>query len=187
VKNLSVQTKVDGGEWLRGIPDVTVTSETWHRVDDGALAHNHNGKLEVTKGDDLGNYQDILALPLDPDALLAHVYKTVTVHGSREPGKAGVPMPAWERDQYAFMFIRASMWDTVLPPKLRAALYGAMAKIPDVRYEAHAETWPDGGASPFTASRAATCAMRSSSIRTPMSTSAVDRSPSRTTRRWVRT
>ncbi|MEV5749996.1 CU044_5270 family protein [Actinoallomurus sp. NPDC052308] len=144
-KTLAVEYK-DGGGYLRGAaPKVGKPVESWHRVDDWGYADYRNGMLTVHKGfEGQVPYQEILALPQNPDELLAHVYKTVTKGGTAEPGlqrpkgAKPVPMGDEERNQYAFMYITGAMWDSVVPAKLRAALYGALAKIPDVGYEARA-------------------------------------------------
>ncbi|GAA2398597.1 hypothetical protein GCM10010191_01680 [Actinomadura vinacea] len=57
---------------------------------------------------------------------------------ARDPDRKFVPMGDEERNENAFSYIAASMHDSALPAKLRAAMYGAMAKIPDVRYEPRA-------------------------------------------------
>jgi hypothetical protein len=59
------------------------------------------------------------------------VYKVVDSEGGPTPGDAG-------RAGRAFQIIDVFMRDSALPPKLRAAMYGALAKIPGVRYEAKA-------------------------------------------------
>ncbi|GAA2111565.1 CU044_5270 family protein [Actinomadura alba] len=145
-KTLSAQTNEDGGDWLRGTPKVKHTWEMWHRIDDWGFADYPDGKLKLHKGSERRvSYQDIFSLPQDPDALLAEVYKRVTAGGTREPlpgAGSGITKPGAmgdeERNMYAFFYIHASMWDTVLPAKLRAAMYGALAKIPGVGYEARA-------------------------------------------------
>jgi len=135
-KNISAQTKVDGGPWLKlgGRPKVTAPTEVWTRADDKQWADIRKGRLSVHQGSEAQvNYADVLALPADPDRLLAAVYKKVSLQEDVQRG--GVEA----RNQYAFMEIEASMWDTALPSRLRAALYGALAKIPGTTYEAHAK------------------------------------------------
>ncbi|MFC7587213.1 hypothetical protein ACFQYP_28450 [Nonomuraea antimicrobica] len=48
------------------------------------------------------------------------------------------PLTSAGRDRQAFQTIAMGMMDTALPAALRAAMYGAMAEIPGVRYEAKA-------------------------------------------------
>jgi hypothetical protein len=48
------------------------------------------------------------------------------------------PPTAEERDSRAFELISLWMRDAVLPPRTEAAMYGAAAAIPGVRYEARA-------------------------------------------------
>ncbi|MEV0383157.1 hypothetical protein [Nonomuraea sp. NPDC050643] len=164
VKSLNARTRVDGGEWLRGAPEVTTTREQWRRLDDKAFATVEQGRLEIHKGSEFEvAYPYLLALPADADRLLARVYESVDTENARHrasslrsaqeraesrgktPEEAkrlaeeSVPeLTPERRDRWAFQLIAAGMRDAALPPRLRAAMYGAMAKIPGVRYEAGA-------------------------------------------------
>jgi hypothetical protein len=65
------------------------------------------------------------AVPTDPDGLLAAVYQLV-----EDPACAPILVGDTVQDR-AFMLIDA-MLETLLPPEVRAALYRALAKIPEV-------------------------------------------------------
>ncbi|MGI5163227.1 CU044_5270 family protein [Spirillospora sp. CA-253888] len=135
MKSVSAQTAVDGGPYLRGKPKKTHVNEVWSRLDDWGYADYRDGKLALHKGSERGvDYRDILSLPTDPDQILARVYQRVGTTGLG-PGWRTVTKTEEERHGEAFMWIESAMRDSVLPPRLRAALYGAMAKIPGVGYE----------------------------------------------------
>ena len=162
VKSLRAQTRVDGGEWLRGRPPVTNTYEQWRQLNDKAFATVEKGKLEISKGSQFEvTYPYLLALPTDADQVLDRIYETVDTENARNrtsslrsaqeraenrgktPKEAkrlaeeSVPvLTSVGRDRWAFQLIAMGMGDAALPPRLRAAMYGAMAKIPGVRYEA---------------------------------------------------
>ncbi|TXK40284.1 CU044_5270 family protein [Nonomuraea sp. C10] len=164
VKSLRARTRLDGGRWLIGRPEVTSTHEQWRRLDDKAFATVEKGRLKVSKGSEFEvTYPYLLSLPADAGPLLARVYQTVDTENARnrasflrsareraenrgktpEEAKrlAGESLPAFtsqDRDRWAFQLIAMGMRETALPPRLRAAMYGAMAKIPGVRYEAEA-------------------------------------------------
>ncbi|MEU7001555.1 hypothetical protein [Nonomuraea sp. NPDC046570] len=105
-------------------------------------------------------YPYLLSLPTEPTELLARVYKQIdaeeasrnadtmrrqeemakkrgkSAEDARREAEAATPrLTAEERNTFAFQYIAQGMRDAVLPLKLRAAMYGAMAKIPGVRYE----------------------------------------------------
>ncbi|MBO2458347.1 CU044_5270 family protein [Actinomadura violacea] len=128
LKTLALRTATDGSPWFRpGDRKVTSTTEVWSRADDWGYADFQHGKLKLHKGSEREvDYRAVLALPRDPARLLAGVYRA-----------AGGETTA-ERNTNAFMYIEASMRDSAVPAKLRAAMYGALAKVPGVGYEATA-------------------------------------------------
>ncbi|MDR8413137.1 hypothetical protein MTP10_30945 [Nonomuraea sp. 3-1Str] len=162
VKSLRAQTRVDGREWLRGEPAVTNTREQWRQLDDKAFATVEKGKLKIFKGSEFEvTYPYLLALPTDADQLLARIYETIDAENARNRAsvlrstqeraesrgktpeeakrlaeKSVPPLTRVQRDRWAFQLIAMGMGDAALPPRLRAAMYGAMAEIPGVRYEA---------------------------------------------------
>lgn len=161
VKSLRARTRTDGGEWLRGRPKATHTHEQWRRLDDTAFATVDKGKLRIHRGSEFEvSYPYLLALPTDADQLLARIYETVDAENARNRasllrsmreraenrGKtpeearrlAEKSLPRFtsqHRDRWAFQLIALGMGDAALPPRLRAAMYGAMARIPGVGYE----------------------------------------------------
>ncbi|WP_067486506.1 CU044_5270 family protein [Actinomadura hibisca] len=127
LKAITMKMPGDSGE--------THTGEVWCRIDDWGYADYRGGRLTLHKGSERQvDYRDILPLPTDPDQLLARIYQRVGTTGMG-PGRRIVTKSEEERHEEAFMEIQMIMFDSVLPPRLRAALYGAMAKIPGVRYE----------------------------------------------------
>jgi hypothetical protein len=133
------------------------TQEKWRRTDDKQFAVISGGKLKVVNGSktipDPANPMDypyLLSLPTRPDALLARVYKSVdTLYNKRVAVKKAAaptpppppppPTPEEEaRNARAFELLSLYMRDAVLPRKIQAAMYGAMAKIPGVRYQPRA-------------------------------------------------
>ncbi|MGW3351908.1 CU044_5270 family protein [Nonomuraea rubra] len=123
----------------------TRTHELWRRADEKQFAYLEDGELEVVDGSEFEvTYPYLLSLPTDPAALLASVYAEVDAQHARRQeerrgGRATVPpLTQEQRHTYAFQHIVQGMRDAVLPRTLRAAMYGALAKIPGVRYEARA-------------------------------------------------
>ncbi|UBU18143.1 hypothetical protein [Nonomuraea gerenzanensis] len=161
VKSLRARTRTDGGRWLRGEPAKTSTHEQWRRLDDQAFATIERGKLTVHEGSEFEvTYPYLLALPADADRLLARIYETVDAEHARNRAsmlerarqraqargrtpeeaarlaeEAPPPLTSVQRDRWAFQLIALGMGDAALPPRIRAAMYGAMAAIPGVRYE----------------------------------------------------
>ncbi|MGN9844314.1 CU044_5270 family protein [Nonomuraea sp. H19] len=157
LKSLTAETRTDGGEWLTGFPKKTATHELWRRADDKRFASIENGKLKVYKGSEFEvAYPFLLSLPTDPGALLDRVNEQIEAEAVRlqesqyerlkqrlgDERKAkqalGPPASTEVKRMWAFQYIAQGMRDAVLPAKLRAAMYGAMARIPGVKYEARA-------------------------------------------------
>ena len=123
--------------------------ETWTRFDGRRVASMENGRkpprltfitIDPSKeGDDrtpAQEYEDLKAMPADPDALLAQMrHKVDTVDGPREGGH-GRSWTADDRDDWTFRHLVAILDTQVpVPPRLEAAVYRAAAKIPGVRTE----------------------------------------------------
>ncbi|WP_339155277.1 CU044_5270 family protein [Actinomadura luteofluorescens] len=159
LKTVYAETREGGGRPLFGTPEKTRTQELWRRTDGRRFAVIEDGRLRVAEGSKYTpTYPELLSLPTDPRALLARIYKTVDAEYARSLAEWGKPIPeglpkrtrekyalmkkakpkpptAEERDSMAFELVSRSMRDAVLPSKIEAALYGAAARIPGVRYE----------------------------------------------------
>ncbi|MFC4015315.1 CU044_5270 family protein [Nonomuraea purpurea] len=142
VKSRNVQTRVDGGEWLTGSPKTTSVHEMWRRADDRRWAAMEDGKLKTYDESEFEvSYPFLLSLPTDPGALLDRIYEAVAEEGEGRPdapapSAAAGPAPSNDyRHTRAFQLIAQGMRDAALPARLRAAMYGAMARIPGVEYE----------------------------------------------------
>ncbi|MEV1002241.1 CU044_5270 family protein [Nonomuraea sp. NPDC050202] len=128
-----------------GTKNRTRTHELWRRADEKQFAYLEDGELKVVDGSEFEvTYPYLLSLPTDPAALLARTYAEVDAEharhqAARRGGRATVPpLTQEQRHTYAFQHIVQGMRDAVLPRALRAAMYGALAGIPGVRYEARA-------------------------------------------------
>ncbi|GII56851.1 hypothetical protein Pth03_52400 [Planotetraspora thailandica] len=137
-KSVFADSSNGSGGSLFGPPDKRVTVERWSRVDGKQSAIIDKGRLQIRDlsameqgGSPRSDYPYLLSLPDNPSALLAHVYKVVDEENGGRPDDEA-------RAGRAFEIIEVFMRDSALPPKLRAAMYGALAKIPGVRYEAKA-------------------------------------------------
>ncbi|MGH3429698.1 MAG: CU044_5270 family protein, partial [Mycobacteriales bacterium] len=102
----------------------------------GGIRPGHNGLLKQggsstvlsgTDGDTFLSYRDLEKLPTDPDTLLTELRNDVDKKFDFPGGKFGP-----QADKEIFMHIESIISDTVTPPKVKAALYRATAKIPGV-------------------------------------------------------
>ncbi|MFD5554915.1 CU044_5270 family protein [Streptomyces sp. NPDC127068] len=100
--------------------------EIWFAVDGtrpGLLVEdNRNGRIEL-EADTPGipsntNYKNLKTLPTDPDAMLKWLYKN----------KQGDN----QKDEQVFTFVGDLVRESLVPPAQAAALYRAVAKVPDV-------------------------------------------------------
>ncbi|MEU8803866.1 CU044_5270 family protein [Spirillospora sp. NPDC048819] len=159
LKTVYAETQEGGGRPVFGTPKKTLTRELWRRTDGKRFAVVQDGRLRVAEGSKYDpTYPELLSLPTDPKAVLATVYKTIDAEYTRRLAEWSKPIPddlpertrekharmkkrkpepptTEERNSRAFELITLSMRDAVLPPKIEAALYGAAAAIPGVRYE----------------------------------------------------
>lgn len=100
----------------------------WQRADGKKAALIEKGRLEI-----LGtmpttppsDYPSLAAMPTEPGALLAWVYKDLGGLGETAEGRYST----------AYTMLGAVLRDNVLPPKVEAALYRAIKRIPGVRLE----------------------------------------------------
>jgi hypothetical protein len=135
VKNLLASSSKGNGGALFGPPDRRMTSEHWSSADGKKAAFFVNGKLEVTQQPEVtprSDYPFLLALPTDPVALRNFVFEQVRAESpGRRPNEDDLAARA-------FQVIEVWMRGLALPPAIRAALYGVVAKLPGVKYEAKA-------------------------------------------------
>ncbi|MEU5049091.1 CU044_5270 family protein [Streptomyces sp. NPDC021096] len=132
-----VESKVTGGRVDRagGKEKLVVTPlrsrQVWHSPDGlksfiyepGHEFMDKNGEdLDLERADDVtdrGSYNNVKALPTDPDVLLERLY---------QGGKMGNPQADWT----AFGEIGQLLEEQIAAPKISAALFKAAAKIPGV-------------------------------------------------------
>ncbi|MFI6522935.1 CU044_5270 family protein [Spirillospora sp. NPDC050679] len=133
----------DGGP---GMVKTRVVEERWARADGTVTAFRDGGQVQVVKEErpprgtwPPKDYAGLAKLPTDPDELLALVYR----HGGaaaaergrkapddRPPGCGDGPEAA--RDNAAFDSLLGILGANLLPPKVEAAVYRAMRKVPGV-------------------------------------------------------
>ncbi|OLT29811.1 hypothetical protein BJF79_40340 [Actinomadura sp. CNU-125] len=109
-------------------PADTRTSRSWKRADGKVLAYMENGKLEkspmMPASSPPQDYASLAKLPTDPDALLKWAYT--------EPGDVAEGVPTVEGKISAYGKLSVILRDNVLPPKVEAAVFRAIKKIPEV-------------------------------------------------------
>jgi hypothetical protein len=112
------------------------TQQTWRRADGGGYAWIENGKLQVELIDPprkhgrpvptpFDDYKSLAALPTDPDALLRWAYgqaESITGGGVTDHGDV-------------YLQFEHMLRSNVLPPDLQAAVYRALAQVPNVSVE----------------------------------------------------
>jgi hypothetical protein len=120
------------------------TQEGWLRYDGKQIAgRDQDGNVQVQDvppdpgDDDLSPQQyrqKLLKLPTDPDKLLAHVQGDR--HWIDYPKEEGVPKDVEDPDSRAYRILSLYLkQQAVMPPKLEAAIFRAMAKIAGVKIE----------------------------------------------------
>ncbi|MFF5259073.1 CU044_5270 family protein [Actinomadura viridis] len=118
-------TSAKAGGVATGGPYATRVVREWKRADGAKTATVRGGRLEILdamRSTPPQDYPSLAALPTDPDALLAWIYKEMGGLGSTPEG----------RYETAYAMLGAILRDNVLPPKVEAALYRAIKKIPGV-------------------------------------------------------
>ncbi|WP_067490416.1 CU044_5270 family protein [Actinomadura hibisca] len=163
LKSVYAPTQEGGaGPALFGRPGKLVTREMWRRTDEKAFAFMEGGKLRVASGSKFVpsgplrmDYPTLLALPDNATAMLAHIRKIVDAEerqsrsraqkggklkpGTKTPPPPPAPLTAAQRDARAFDVVSQYLRGALFPARQRAALYGALAKIPSVRYAGRAD------------------------------------------------
>ncbi len=131
---IAYMTETNGGP---GKLDPVHDREVWLSVDgirDGLLEEDKQGLghqvlgdegdlLEKPKTPSATSYRSLSKLPTDPDKMLDHLYETVSEEVDDEQP---------DKDYRAFVLFGDLIRETLMPPKVSAALYRAAAKIPGV-------------------------------------------------------
>ncbi|GGV13456.1 hypothetical protein GCM10010182_37610 [Actinomadura cremea] len=106
-------------------PADTRTNRSWTRADGKVLAYTEDGKLvqsAMPATTPPADYASLSKLPTDPDALLKWTYADMGGLGETAEGRYST----------AYTMLTAILRDSELPPKVEAALFRAIKKIPDV-------------------------------------------------------
>ncbi|KAB2339086.1 CU044_5270 family protein [Actinomadura rudentiformis] len=129
-----------GGE--NGPGESQMIEEQWQRADGRRSAFLDGGKLhfvdETRAPHEIwppSDYAGLARLPADPDALLALAYRHVGPLGdkpSTAPPGIKECIPRIDREEVAFTSLLEILGTNLLPPKLEAAVYRAMKKVPGV-------------------------------------------------------
>jgi hypothetical protein len=105
------------------------TEAGWETAD-GEVAYGNNYSV-VDPGDNIPSYSQLGSLPTNPAALDARL--TRLVYPSSKPAR-------WQAGQAAFGVIDDMLENYVLPPRLQAEMYQALAAIPEVKVDSHVTT-----------------------------------------------
>jgi hypothetical protein len=146
-KVLQAASSAGEGGYLFGPPNKRVTVTTWQRVDGLEVAYVRHGKVVISQSNlprpahgkvtylvatPLGwpsaTYPYLDSLPTNPGRLTALIKANLKA----EPNPIGAD---GEGNVGVFNAIQALMQNVVLPPRLLAGLYGALARDPAVRFE----------------------------------------------------
>ncbi len=139
------QPDVRPGQWVyrktlaiappgRSVPRL-VTVERWATADGSKEALYFHGQLvvvPVTPAVGVLPYSSLGSLPTDPHALVARLTRLVCTR------PAGSPLPPCLGHQDVFIGIGTMLGSYVMPPKITADLYRALADIPGVRIDRNA-------------------------------------------------
>ena len=129
---------VSGGQWVyrvvetrvpfrpKGRPS-TLTEAGWETAD-GRVTYGDNSSVGVDTGDYIPSYSQLGSLPTSPAALNAYFVRLVYPHSKARP---------LQKDLAAFSVIDDMLENYVLPPKLQAEIYQALAAIPIVTVDPH--------------------------------------------------
>jgi hypothetical protein len=132
------QPAVSGGQWVYRVVDhnmpfprpgrqKTSTEAGWETAD-GMVTYGDNASVGVDTGDYIPSYSQLGSLPASPAALNAYLVTLVY------PNSKATPL---QQDQAAFSVIDDMLENYVLPPKLQAEVYQALAAIPVVTVDPH--------------------------------------------------
>lgn len=120
-----------------GEPSEQVIEEQWERADGKRSAILDKGKLHFFNDDPQPgvwppeDYAGVAALPADPDKLLALAAKRVPREFPSFPRPKGCESgPGNDRTEWVFGELTGILWKPMVPPKVEAAVYRAMTKLP---------------------------------------------------------
>lgn len=132
------QPTVSPGQWVyrvvewnrpdapKGTPGIG-TEAGWETAD-GLAAYGDNYSGGVSPGDNIPAYSQLGSLPPDPAALDTYLARLVYPNSNPAPDIEGVA---------AFSVIKDMLTNYVLPPRLEAEMYQALAAIPGVTVNSH--------------------------------------------------
>jgi hypothetical protein len=132
------QPAVSPGQWVYRVVEWSVpgrpqgrprtaTEAGWETAD-GQVTYGNNYSVGVDAGAGIPTYSQLGSLPASPAALDA--YLTRLVYPSSKP-------VSWQAGQAAFSGIDEMLKNYVLPPRLQAEVYQALAAIPQVTVDSH--------------------------------------------------
>lgn len=132
------QPAVSPGQWVYrvvegSVPEhppgrpSTVTEADWETAD-GQVTYGNNYSVGVDTGAGIPSYSQLGSLPAGPAALDAYLARVV--YPSSKPAP-------WQAGEAAFSGIEEMLENYVLPPKLQAEVYQALAAIPQVTVDSH--------------------------------------------------
>ncbi|MGN9838399.1 CU044_5270 family protein [Nonomuraea sp. H19] len=104
-------------------PLKSMVHEFWARADGKRVAYKVNGKLMTSNPGERSpenTYAILVALPTDPDKLLARFRKIYSMRGA-------------DQDDWIFERFAVTLQANIVPPALEAAIFQAMTKIPSVK------------------------------------------------------
>jgi hypothetical protein len=135
------QPAVSPGQWVYRVVESNrpqfvksgpkiVTEAGWETAD-GGVTYGNNYSVGVDVGDNIPSYSQLGSLPANPAALDAYLVHIVYPNSN--------PTPV-QKDQAAFSVIDDMLINYLLPPKLEAEVYQALAAIPIVTVNSHVTT-----------------------------------------------
>lgn len=104
-------------------PLTSTVEEFWTRADGKRVGYKVDGKLMTSNPGDQSpenNYAMLTALPTDPDELLARFREIHQVNAA-------------DQEDWIFERFEVTLHQNIVPPAQEAAIFQAMAKLPDVK------------------------------------------------------
>lgn len=132
------QPTVSGGQWVYRVVEWNnpvglrnarrIGTEAGWETADGQVTYGDNYSVGVDTGDQIPSYSQLGSLPASPGALDAYLARIVYPDSTPTPTQRGLA---------AFSVIDDMLTNYVLPPKLQAEVYQALAAIPAVTVDSH--------------------------------------------------